>query len=203
MAISATAAKEVAVGVVHVLLLVLLAIVAGSSGILQEELDRLPSLQTLGIAAAVVLALVGVAAATPRVRRVTRETVLPAVRESVGALRELASSPLRMLVLFAGALVLQLGYAAALYFAARALGGEVGFVTIGLIYLTVGSMASIAPTPGGIGAVEAVLLAALTGVGMAAATALAAVFLYRLVTFWLPIPAGGLSFRWLVSRDLL
>jgi uncharacterized membrane protein YbhN (UPF0104 family) len=38
---------------------------------------------------------------------------------------------------------------------------------------------------------------------MAAATALAAVFLYRLVTFWLPIPAGGLSFRYLVSRDLL
>lgn len=203
VAISATAAKEVAVAVVHVLLLVLLAIAAGSSGALQEELDKLPSLQTIAIGAAVVLALVGVAAATPKVRTLVGETVLPAVRESVGSLRELASSPVRMLVLFVGALALQLGYVAALYFAARALGGEVGFVTIGLIYLTVGSMASVAPTPGGIGAVEAVLLAALTGVGMAAATALAAVFLYRLVTFWLPIPAGGLSFRYLVSRDLL
>ena len=52
-------------------------------------------------------------------------------------------------------------------------------------------------------AVEAVLLAALTGVGVAAAPALAAVFLYRLVTFWAPIPVGGLSMRWLVGRDLL
>jgi hypothetical protein len=29
------------------------------------------------------------------------------------------------------------------------------------------------------------------------------VFLYRLVTFWVPIPIGGLAMRWLVSRDLL
>jgi hypothetical protein len=29
------------------------------------------------------------------------------------------------------------------------------------------------------------------------------VFLYRLVTFWAPIPLGGLSMRWLISRDLL
>ena len=84
-----------------------------------------------------------------------------------------------------------------------ALGGDVAFVTIGLIYLTVGSAAAVAPTPGGVGAVEAVLLAALTGVGMAAAPALAAVFLYRLVTFWLPIPDGGLAMRRLVARDLL
>ncbi|MGB8022289.1 MAG: YbhN family protein [Candidatus Nanopelagicales bacterium] len=203
VAISATAAKEVAVGVVHVALLILMAVLAGSSGALQEELARLPSLQTVGLAVAAVLTLVCAAAATPRVRSLVQDTVLPAVRESLTSLRGLASSPAQMLMLFVGALVLQIGYVAALYLAARALGGEVGFVTIGLVYLTVGSVASVAPTPGGIGAVEAVLLAALTGVGMDPASALAAVFLYRLVTFWLPIPAGGLSFRFLVARDLL
>jgi uncharacterized protein (TIRG00374 family) len=202
-AISSTAAKEVAVGVVHVVLLLLLAIIAGSSGALEEELDKLPSLQTVGIAVAVLLAVIGVAAAIPKVRTVVRESVVPAVRESLASLRELASSPLRMLTLFVGGLILQLGYVAALYFAVRALGGDAGFVTIGLIYLTGGSAASVAPTPGGVGAVEAVLLAALTGVGMDAAPALAAVFLYRLVTFWVPIPIGGASFRWLVGRDLL
>ena len=46
-------------------------------------------------------------------------------------------------------------------------------------------------------------LAALTGVGMAAAPALAAVFLYRLVTFWVPIPVGGLVMRRMVAHDLL
>jgi glycosyltransferase 2 family protein len=203
VAISATAAKEVAVAVVHVLLLLLMAIAAGSTGALQQELDKLPSLRTVGIVAAVLIALVVAATATPRVRRLVRDTILPAVRESMASLRELAASPVKMLLLFTGALVLQVAYVAALYFAARALGGEVGFVTIGLIYLTVGSVASVAPTPGGIGAVEAVLLAALTGVGMAAAPALAAVFLYRLVTFWIPIPVGGLAFRSLAARDLL
>jgi uncharacterized protein (TIRG00374 family) len=113
------------------------------------------------------------------------------------------ADPIRMLVLFSGALLLQVGYISALYFSVHALGGDISLVTIALLYLTVGSAATVAPTPGGVGAVEAVLLAALTGVGMAAAPALAAVFLYRLVTFWIPIPIGGLAMRHLVAKGLL
>lgn len=203
VAVSATAAKEVSVGVVHVLLLLLLALLAGSSDALRSEFDKLPSLDVIAIAVAVVIALIGVAVTIPRVRRVLRDTVIPALRESVASLRQLASNPVKMVVLVLGAVLLQLGYVAALYFSALALGADVGFVTIGLIYLTVGSVASVAPTPGGLGAVEAVLLAALVGVGMGSSPALAAVFLYRLATFWIPIPIGGLSFRALVARDIL
>ena len=202
-AVSAAAAKEVAMVAVHVVLLILVAILAGSSGALQDELAKLPDWQTVAIGAAVVLALIAVAAAIPRTRRLVTASVLPAVRHSVTSLSELAADPIRMLVLFSGALILQVGYISALYFSVRALGGEVALVTVALLYLTVGSAATIAPTPGGVGAVEAVLLAALTGVGMAAAPALAAVFLYRLVTFWVPIPVGGLAMRHLVARDLL
>lgn len=202
-AVSATAAKEVGVGVIHVLLLVVMALAAGSSGALQHELDKLPSWQTLAIWVSILLAAIGLAAAVPRARRFVRESVLPAVRNSVASLQELASQPAKILTLLTGGLILQLGYVAALYFSVHALGGDLGFASVGIIYLTVGSAAAIAPTPGGVGAVEAVLLAALTGVGMAAAPALAAVFLYRLVTFWLPIPAGGLALRTLTSRDLL
>ncbi len=203
VAVSATAAKEVGVGAVHVALLVLLAVVAGSTGALREELDKLPSIQTIAIGVAILIAALGLVASIPRFRAFVADIVVPAVRHSLGAMRTLISSPMKMLVLFVGAMLLQVGYIAALYFSVRALGGDVGFTTIGLIYLTVGSAASVAPTPGGVGAVEAVLLAALTGVGVAAAPALAAVFLYRLVTFWVPIPVGGLSMRWLVARDLL
>lgn len=203
VAISGMAAKEVAVFIVHLTLLLLLGLLAGSSGALRAELDKLPSLEVIAIAVAIVIALVAVAAAIPGVRQLVRSTVVPAVRESVGALQELAGKPAKMIVLLVGTVLLQLGFVAALFFAARALGGDVSFVTVGLIYLTVGSVASVAPTPGGVGAVEAVLLAALVGVGMASPAALAAVFLFRLVTFWLPIPIGGLAFRALVSRDLL
>ena len=51
-------------------------------------------------------------------------------------------------------------------------------------------MAAAAPTPGGVGAIEAALTAALTGVGVPTADALSAVFLFRLVTYWLPVPFG-------------
>lgn len=203
VAVSAAAAKEVAVAGVHIVLLLLIAVFAGSSDVLQEELDKLPSAETIAIIVAVAICVIAGAAAVPRVRRIVRTTVLPAVQHSLSSLRDLAADPLRMLVLFSGALILQLGYIGALYFSVQALGGEIPLVAIALIYLTVGSAATIAPTPGGIGAVEAVLIAALTGVGMAAAPALAAVFLYRLVTFWVPIPIGALAMRALVSRDLL
>jgi uncharacterized protein (TIRG00374 family) len=203
VAVSATAAKEVAVGVVHVLLLLLLGVVAGRSGALQDELDKLPSLQTVAIGIAILLAVLGLAAAIPKVRRTAIDVVVPAIRHSVDAMRDLLASPLKMTVLFTGALLLQISYVTCLYLSVRALGGEVPFMTIGLVYLTVGSAAAVAPTPGGVGAVEAVLLAALTGVGMAAAPALAAVFLYRAATFWLPIPIGGLTMRHMVAKDLL
>ncbi len=202
-AVSAAAAKEVAIVVVHIALLLLVAIVAGSSGVLAEELEKLPDWQTLAIGAAAVLALIGVAAALPAVRKLMSGSVLPAVRHSLESLKQLIADPLRMLVLFSGALVLQVGYISALYFSVAALGGDISLVTIALLYLTVGSAATVAPTPGGVGAVEAVLLAALTGVGMAAAPALAAVFLYRLVTFWIPIPIGGLAMRHLVAKQIL
>ena len=202
-AVSAMAAKETGIVVVHLVLLVGLGVVAGSDGALQDELDKLPSGTTLGLAAAVVLSAIGLAFAFGPMRRAIREKVWPAVQHSMDTLRQLASDPWQMFGLFVGALLVQTGYIGALYFSVQALGLDIGVVTVGLIYLTVGSAASVAPTPGGVGAVEAVLLGALTGVGAAAAPALAAVFLFRLLTFWIPIPIGGLSMRWMISRNWL
>lgn len=202
-AVSATAAKEVAMGSAHAAVLLVLALVAGNSGALAAELDRLPSWQATAIGALAVLVALGVAAQVPGIRRIVTESVIPSVAHAVTAMRQLLASPARLTNLFTGGIVMQLGYITALYLASRAVGGDISFVTIGLIYLTVGSAAAVAPTPGAVGAVEAVLLAALTAVGMAAAPALVAVSLYRLATFWLPIPIGGLAMRHLVARDLV
>ena len=51
-------------------------------------------------------------------------------------------------------------------------------------------VSSVAPTPGGIGAVEAALIAGLTTVGVQSEVAVPAVFMFRIVTFWLPILPG-------------
>jgi uncharacterized protein (TIRG00374 family) len=54
-------------------------------------------------------------------------------------------------------------------------------------------------TPGGLGFVEAGLTGTLALAGVGAAAAVVATLAYRLVAFWLPIPAGGaaaLVHRW-------
>jgi uncharacterized protein (TIRG00374 family) len=200
VAVSATAAKEVAVGVVHVLLVVIFALWAGRTTAIADEI---PSAGVIAAVAGVLLVVVGVAVATPKVRQFARDIVIPAVKRSLVAMAEVARSPAKLTLLLVGVTLLPLGYAACLYFSVEAFGGGASFAAVALVYLTVGSVASVAPTPGGIGAVEAVLLGALAALGIASAEALAAVFMFRLATFWIPIPIGAVSFRWLTAREIL
>ncbi len=59
---------------------------------------------------------------------------------------------------------------------------------------------TFSPTPGGLGAVEAVMIALLASFGMESAGAVAVVLVYRLINFWLPIPAGLLTY-WTLRRE--
>lgn len=68
-------------------------------------------------------------------------------------------------------------------------------------------MASAAPTPGGVGAVEAALIAGLiaglTTTGVPTEQAVPAVLVYRIATFWLPVLPGWLAFTLLTRRDAI
>jgi len=80
-----------------------------------------------------------------------------------------------------------------LWLAARATGAE-GSVSlpVAAVALTFGVAAQTAtPTPGGLGGVEAGIVAALALWQVPAATALATAFLFRIVTFWLPLLIGS------------
>jgi uncharacterized protein (TIRG00374 family) len=55
-------------------------------------------------------------------------------------------------------------------------------------------LALIPLTPGGLGFVEAGLVGTLTLAGVHANDALTATLLYRLVSYWLPLPAGGIAY---------
>ena len=203
LAVSVIASKETVVFVVHIMMLGIVGVWAGRSGALDEELEKLPSGPSVLIGAAVVLVVVGLAMAFRRVRVLVRERVLPALQTSVSAMAEVVRSPVKMLMLFSGITLLSVGYAACLYFSLEAFGAGASYPAVALVYLTAGTVASAAPTPGGLGAVEAILVAALTGIGIDSSEALAGVFLYRLCTFWLPILPGFLSFRWLGNRDAI
>jgi uncharacterized protein (TIRG00374 family) len=63
-----------------------------------------------------------------------------------------------------------------------------------LAYVVAGLLSMIPITPGGLGFVEAGLAATLGLVGVSASEATLATLAYRLVSYWLPIPAGGLAY---------
>jgi len=82
----------------------------------------------------------------------------------------------------------------ALLCALRAVGAEPRPSLIVLAYAAAELLALIPLTPGGLGFVEAGLIGTLTLAGVPAHAALTATLLYRLVAYWLPLPAGVVAY---------
>jgi uncharacterized protein (TIRG00374 family) len=82
----------------------------------------------------------------------------------------------------------------ALLCALRAVGASPRPSLVLLAYTSAELLALIPFTPGGLGFVEAGLVGALTVAGVPGRDALAATLLYRLVAYWLPLPAGGIAY---------
>jgi len=82
----------------------------------------------------------------------------------------------------------------ALLAALRAVGADPRPSLVLLAY-TAGELLALVPlTPGGLGFVETGLVGTLTLAGVPAPDALSATLLYRLVAYWLPLPAGGIAY---------
>jgi uncharacterized protein (TIRG00374 family) len=82
----------------------------------------------------------------------------------------------------------------ALLFALRAVGANPRPSLVVLAYTAAELLALLPFTPGGLGFVEAGLVGTLTLAGVPGSDALAATLLYRLASYWLPIPAGGVAY---------
>ena len=78
-----------------------------------------------------------------------------------------------------------------------ALGGAVPWRSLLLVYGLATLVGSLGITPGGLGFVEGTLCLGLVSTGLPAALALAAVLLYRLLSFWLVMATGWLVLLWL------
>lgn len=171
-------------------LLLVIGLITGSEG---AHIKIVPEAD-LVIGAVAILAAVGLLLALPHTRALLSVYVWPHVRTVIPRLLEAVSQPLRLVVGIAGNMLLTVGYVAALLFSLRALGAHTPVLATGAVYLAGNAVGSVAPTPGGLGAVEAVLSAGLTAIGIPAHQAVPAVLLFRTATLWLPIPAGWLSF---------
>ena len=112
-------------------------------------------------------------------------------------LLEVAQQPRKLAEGIGGALCSPPLHPAAWTPACARFGGSLPITSAAVVYLTGSALGSLVPTPGGLGAVEAALAAGLTATGMPAATAVSAVLLFRLLTFWLPVPLGWAAFSYL------
>ena len=198
---SATASigiNQVAGVLVHIALLFAFVTWTGRSGLGGFSL---PDSTLLLGGIAVVLGLTGVALAFRKVRKLVLDPVLRGARAAVGEVAGVLRSPVRVLALLGGAAGTTLAYILALIAAIQAFGGGLSVPQIGAAYLGASLVGNASPTPGGLGAVEAALVAALTGFGLESGHAVSAVLTFRLATYWLPTLPGWFVFRWMQQHD--
>ncbi len=201
VASSSVGLQQVAGFVTHVALSFFFLVWAGRSG--AGAIHFLPSGQTVLVGLTTVFVLSGLLFLLPAGRRILRRRVLPPLMRSLQGMAEVARHPLSLAGLFGGSAFLTLAYVAAFVFSVYAFGGDVKIASVGVVFLVGSAISSVAPTPGGIGAVEAALIAGLTSIGISNDVAVPAVFMFRLVTFWLPIVPGWIMFVLLQRRGEL
>jgi uncharacterized protein (TIRG00374 family) len=135
--------------------------------------------------------------------RLGKERIVRAVKPAARALRDVFAEPRRAAVLLVAAVGITGGYVVALTSALHAFGVHPPLLTVAGAYLAGAAIASVSPTPGGLGAMEAALVAGLTRLGVVAGPAIAGVLAFRLVTYWLPLVPGAVAVRALRRRHAL
>jgi glycosyltransferase 2 family protein len=189
--------SQVVAFVLHLLLLVVFAAITGS----QAHSLQPPTWVYFVIAGLILIVLTVVA--IPAGRRLLRARLAPVLGQVVPRLLAVMQQPRKLAEGIGGALLLTGAYILCLDACIRALGGSVPLASTAVVYLTGAALGSAVPTPGGLGAVEAALSAALTAAGLPGATAVSAVLLFRTITFWLPVPAGWGAFNYLERHDYI
>jgi glycosyltransferase 2 family protein len=198
VAAASVGVAQVVAFVLHVLLIVVFAAIAGTSA---KDPIKPPRWAYFVLAGLVVAALA--VFAVPAGRRLLRARVSPMLGQVLPRLLEVAQHPRKLAGGVGGALLLSAAYIACLAACVAAFGHGVPIASIAVVYLTGSAIGSIMPTPGGLGGVEAALTAGLTATGMPGAGAVSAVLLFRLLTFWLPVPFGWVSLNYLERKQIL
>ncbi|MFD7902472.1 MULTISPECIES: flippase-like domain-containing protein [unclassified Kitasatospora] len=197
-AVASVGASQLAGLAGHLLLLFSFGLITGS----QTNGDLSASRAVIiGVLTAAVLALV-VAAVAP-----LRRFVLGRLRSLffgvVPRMLDLMQTPSKLVTGFGGILLLTLSFTACLDASVQAFGGSVSFSAVAVVFLTANAAGSAIPTPGGIGPVEVALIGALTVADVSPAVATPAVFLYRALTFWLPVLPGWIAYNVLQRKHAL
>ena len=150
------------------------------------------------LAAGIALALI---ALVPRLRRLASRRIRPHLISIWSNIKAIAVEPRKIVYVMGGSIGSQLLVALSLGASLHAVGQTASLATI----ITVITLASIVggavPVPGGIGVVEAGMIAGLTSAGIPQDQAVAAVFIQRLFTSYLPPVWGWVTLAWMRRRE--
>ncbi|MFW0783989.1 lysylphosphatidylglycerol synthase transmembrane domain-containing protein [Gordonia sp. CPCC 206044] len=197
-ATTAVALQQAVQVIVHVVLLILFTTLAGASADLSHFV---PSATILYLIAGIALGAVGLFVFVPRLRHWLGSAVRPRLLEVMADLGQVAREPRRLAIITLGCAATTLGAALALWASVNAFGGTTSFISVTVVTMVGGTLASAAPTPGGVGAVEAALIGGLAAFGVPTAVAVPSVLLYRVLTCWLPVFIGWPVMHWLTRTE--
>jgi uncharacterized membrane protein YbhN (UPF0104 family) len=165
----------------------------GSSGLTSKLLIVLAVVVVVGI----------VFAAIPHFRRRLMALVGPHLRAARSNFLTVVSEPRKAVQLFAGNFISQLCFALVLWAALHAYGQSLGILQLIVINSIASIIGGIAPVPGGMGVIEAGLIAGFTAAGVPDQAAIAATFTARTFTAYLPPAWGWVAMQWLHRNDYI
>ncbi|THA55139.1 TIGR00374 family protein [Streptomyces sp. A1136] len=184
----------------HILLLLSFGYLTGT-----EKTPEMTPSRTVIAGLLTVAVLVLVVTAVPFLRKFIVTRVRALFAGVVPRMLDVLQRPQKLMTGIGGMLLLTACFVMCLDASIRAFGGgqAISYASIAVVFLAGNALGSAAPTPGGIGAVETTLTLGLIAAGLEKEVAISAVLLFRLMTFWLPVLPGWLSFNFLTRKEAI
>ncbi|MFC7304977.1 YbhN family protein [Streptomyces monticola] len=186
----------------HILLLLTMGYLTGT-----EKTPELTPSRTVIAGLLTVAVLVLVVTAIPFLRQFVATRLRSLFAGVVPRMLDVLQRPQKLLTGIGGMLLLTGMFVLCLDASIRAFSTEgtvsLSLASVAVVFLAGNALGSAAPTPGGVGAVEATLTFGLVAIGLPKEVAAPAVLLYRLLTLWLPVLPGWLFFNHLTRKGAL
>ncbi|NNN35070.1 TIGR00374 family protein [Streptomyces sp. S3(2020)] len=185
----------------HILMLLSFGYLTGT-----EKTPSLSPSRTVIAGLLTVAVLVLVVTSVPFLRKFVVTRVRSLFAGVIPRMLDVLQRPQKLLTGIGGMLLLTACFVMCLDASIRAFGTEgssISIASVAVVFLAGNALGSAAPTPGGVGAVEATLTVGLIAVGLPSEVAAPSVLLYRLLTLWLPVLPGWLAFNHLSRKGAL
>ncbi|MEU3509748.1 lysylphosphatidylglycerol synthase domain-containing protein [Streptomyces longwoodensis] len=185
----------------HILMLLSFGYLTGT-----EKTPSLSPSRTVIAGLLTVAVLVLVVTSVPFLRKFVSTRVRSLFAGVVPRMLDVLQRPQKLVTGIGGMLLLTACFVMCLDASIRAFGDgstSLSIASVAVVFLAGNALGSAAPTPGGVGAVEATLTVGLIAVGLPKEVAAPAVLLFRLLTLWLPVLPGWLTFTQLTRKGAL